>query len=313
MQQSKSPMQHPFILQPYNGMATRFRCPSCNKSVKTFSKYIDTSTGAHVNDMVGRCSREINCGYHYTPKQYFQDNSHFLPINNPVKQNQFIKAISGPPSYINPVQFQQTLKNYNDNNFVEYLIKLFGTSATQQLLQKYCIGTSRHWHGATIFWQIDNFKKIRSGKIMLYNPVSGKRVKKPYNHITWVHKLLNNPHYVLKQCLFGLHLLNGNTKPVAVVESEKTAIIASAYLPEFLWLATGSLNNLNKESCKPLTGCNVTLFPDLNGFGKWSLKADELSSITKFKVSNFLESIATSQEIEEGLDIADYLLQLPQL
>ena len=32
------------------------------------------------------------------------------------------------------------------------------------------------------------------------------------------------------------------TKPIALVESEKTALIASYYLPQFLWIASGGKN-----------------------------------------------------------------------
>jgi len=56
---------------------------------------------------------------------------------------------------------------------------------------------------------------------MLYSPTTGKRVKEPFNHITWVHKALKQPDFNLKQCLFGEHLLQDKTKPVAIVESEK--------------------------------------------------------------------------------------------
>ena len=52
----------------------------------------------------------------------------------------------------------------------------------------------------------------------------GKRLKskdgKPL--INWVHSALEIPKFNLKQCLFGLHLLNDNVKQVAIVESEKT-------------------------------------------------------------------------------------------
>lgn len=76
------------------------------------------------------------------------------------------------------------------------------------------------------------------------------------------------PDFELKQCLFGEHLLRDKAKPIAIVESEKTAIIASVYLPQFIWLAVGSLTNLNAEKCSVLKGRTVTLFPDLNGFEK---------------------------------------------
>jgi len=144
---------------------------------------------------------------------------------------------------------------------------------------------------------------------MLYSPTTGKRVKEPFNHITWVHKALKLPAFELKQCLFGEHLLQDKTKPVAIVESEKTAIIASVYLPQFIWLAAGSLTNLNADKCKVLAGRTVTLFPDLNGFDKWSSKVKELSPFATFIVSDLLECKATEAERNHGFDLADYLIR----
>ena len=49
---------------------------------------------------------------------------------------------------------------------------------------------------------------------------------------------------------------------MAIVESE-TVIIASVYLPGRIWLAAGSLTNLNPEICGVLKGRRVTLYPDI--------------------------------------------------
>ena len=64
--------------------------------------------------------------------------------------------------------------------------------------------------------------------------------------------------------------------PVAVVESEKMAIISSAYFPQFLWLAVEGLANLNIERCSILKGRTIVLFPDIHGFDQWNEKAKEL-------------------------------------
>lgn len=74
-------------------------------------------------------------------------------------------------------------------------------------MKRYKVGTSKYWDGATVFWQTDNQNKVRTGKIMLYNPETGKRIKEPYNHVTWVHSVLHKGDYNLKQCFFGEHLL----------------------------------------------------------------------------------------------------------
>ena len=48
-------------------------CPNCNK--KTLVLYIDVESNEYVSNIVGRCDREINCGYHYTAKSYFNNNN----------------------------------------------------------------------------------------------------------------------------------------------------------------------------------------------------------------------------------------------
>jgi hypothetical protein len=99
------------------------------------------------------------------------------------------------------------------------------------------------------------------------------------------------------------------TKPVAIVESEKTAIIASVYFPKFIWLAAGSKEGLTGEKCKVLSGRRVILFPDLNSFDKWLDKSKELSPLIHFRVYDLLERKASEEEKKQGLDLADYLIR----
>jgi len=302
--------EHKYILEPYKGMNTRYRCPSCQQRDKTFSLYIDTETGEHIHPTVGRCNRESNCGHHYTPKQYFQDNN--ISFDTPQPKAYKPRPVTPPQKPVSfiPVEvFKASLKAHETNHFVQFLINLFGVEVASQLVSRYFIATSKHWNGATVFWQIDTQGKIRTGKIMLYSPTSGKRVKEPYNHINWVHSVIKQAEFNLQQCLFGEHLLIDKTKPVAIVESEKTAVIASVYLPQFIWVAVGSLTNLNAEKCCILKGRTVTLFPDLNGFEKWSSKAKELSHLAIFTVSDLLERKATEAEKKQGFDLADYLIK----
>ena len=299
-----------FTLEPYKGMNTRYRCPSCNKG-RTFTRYIITEIGEHIHPTVGRCNREANCGYHYKPKQYFQDNQLSFDTQHPrTYQPRPIAPKPKPFTVIPADYFKASLKAYDNNHFVSYLQQLFGIETTNQLISRYFIGTSKHWEGSTVFWQVDNNGKIRTGKIMLYNPKSGKRIKQPLNHITWVHTALKLPDFVLNQCLFGEHLLKDKMKPVAIVESEKTAIIASVYLPQFIWLASGGLSNLNADKCQVLKGRTVVLYPDLKALDKWDAKAKELSHIAKFQVSSLLQSKASPEEIDAGFDLADYLIRL---
>ncbi len=302
-------MSYRFTLEPYKTMKTIHICPNCEK--RTFTRYIDTeSNNEYLHSNVGKCSRQIKCNYHYTPKQYFQDTN--FKIEYKFKPVQIVKQPPPKqPSFINPSLVDKSLEN-NDNNFIHFLeTKLFGKEITKELIKEYKIGTSNVWKGSTIFWQIDTNSKVKTGKIMLYNKDTGKRIKKPYNHINWVHKTEKINDFNLEQCYFGLHLINKyKDLPIAIVESEKTAIISSVYLPEFVWLACGSINNLTKEKTKVLKGRNVVLFPDLRGYQLWKNKIPQLSKLANYRISELLERKATEYEKKQGYDLADYLINL---
>ena len=64
---------HKYTLQPYKGKQTRYTCPKCNKPLQ-FTRYINTQTNEHLATNVGKCNREVKCGYHYKPGEYFKDN-----------------------------------------------------------------------------------------------------------------------------------------------------------------------------------------------------------------------------------------------
>ncbi len=115
----------------------------------------------------------------------------------------------------------------------------------------------------------------------------------------------------LSQCLFGEHLLSGNpAKPIAIVESEKSALIATHYMPEFLWLATGGMHGCFKaDAISVLKGRTVMLCPDLGAKEIWQSKMAKFSSVcSKVIISDTLEQCATDEQRKKELDIADFLL-----
>jgi rubredoxin len=295
--------EYRYILEPYTGRNSRHTCPQCGKPHE-FTRYIDTDTGEILADNVGRCNRIDQCGYHYTPKQYFADTG-IKPENAYTKPVHVIKQLE--PTFIPDEIFKQSLKGDEDNSLIKFFHSIFDTDTVNNLITRYKIGTSkRYGGGTTVFWQIDSQGKVRAGKLIKYAE-NGHRVHGKQN---WVHSVLNIDNFTLKQCLFGEHLLKGNPDAiVAIVESEKTAIIASVFIPEMVWLATGGAENLNKEKVKVLRGRNVILFPDASKDGriynKWKQKADEFG----FNISDLLEKEATPGQKADGVDIADFLIK----
>ena len=196
-----------------------------------------------------------------------------------------------------------------NGNLTEFLKSEFSNDEVFNAMQNYFItGTNYFWNNATVFWQINNKEQIQGAKIMLYDRFTGKRIKEPYNHINWLHKANKEPDFVLCQCLFGLHRINEDyQKTIAIVESEKTAIVMSIFLPEFIWLATGSKGNFKFELLAPLKKRNVIAFPDKGEYNNWLQKSIELTALGfKISVSDLIEQT----DFENGFDLADYYLNL---
>lgn len=280
----------------------KIRCPKCGE--KRFVQYKNNESNDLLPNTVGRCDREINCGYHFTPNQYFKEDVQLETISNltfiPKK-----KSTSHPDHYV-----ERSLKS--SDNFTKYLYTIFTFEEVKKVIETYKIGTSTHWKNSTIFWQIDNQNRVRAGKVILYDK-TGHRSK----YATWIHSILLKKKiittYHLNQCLFGLHLINTNTKPIAIVESEKTACIMSIRFPKYLWLATGGSNNIADKYFTTIKNRPIILFPDLSIdntiFEKWNKKTIELQKFGfNISSSTLLENIATKTDKQKGLDIADYFL-----
>jgi hypothetical protein len=304
-------------LEKYKGKDTRHQCPGCNDK-SSFVFYIDTEKNIPIHKTVGKCNHESGCGYHYTPKQYFNDND----IKNEFKPNQYIKPVE-PVRPMGVLSFDLVEKsNSYNSNFVRFLFEIFDHNSTinptiVRLCQMYALGATKAKE--VIFWQIDESGSVRTGKIMQYCPEIGKRQNVDWIHSRMIKANLLPADYNLKQCFFGQHLLKLNAvATVAIVESEKTAIIASGLMPDFVWIAAGQLQGLNIDKCKCLTGRNVVLFPDLSekkenrmtAFEVWSAKAAEIMKAYKCKiiVSDLLEIKATETDRQNGCDIADFLI-----
>ena len=318
-------------LEKYKGPGSRHTCPACGRKNK-FSRYLDTETGRHIADHVGRCDRESSCGYHLKPGEYFAEIGEYKNLRKPKIRG--IRWQGRRPENVSPgfgshkfatkkADFIEkrlliaSLRNYENSDFVQFLFDLFpfDTADVFEAVNEYKIGTGRN--AEAIFWQIDKGHQIRTGKLIAYDRSTGKRRKD--RSPNWIHSTLKQagqlPNtFELKQCFFGEHLLSKYPgRSVAIVEAEKTAVIASickGVFPDLVWLACGGLSNLKADSLSRIAnGRRLILFPDANGFDKWQAIASEArkKGIT-INVSGLLENQATDAEKREGLDLADYLI-----
>jgi hypothetical protein len=308
-------------LEPYKGRASRHECPQCHDK-HSFTYYLD-GTGQVIDKAVGKCNHENSCGYHYTPKEYYADN--------PQRKSDFtLPAVSRTPQHSEPpkepgrIPKEHIINSLSyDSDFVAFLCSIFDLDTLEsptivRLMNDYYLGATKD--KSVIFWQIDGNKRIRTGKIMQYDPETGKRIKNASGAIDWIHARLKKDgtlpdNFNLVQCLFGEHLLKRySDKVVALVESEKSALIGAGIWPQYVWLATGGKSQLSTDKLRVLSGRTVVMFPDTDTDGKtyalWCEKGQELEAVgCKVMVSETLEKNATQADKEVGIDIADWLVR----
>lgn len=306
-----------YELQKYRTRSDRHTCPKCGGR-HCFTYYVDEN-GHPLDKTVGRCDHESGCGYHYPPKEYFKDH---LELNHREKGNPIhIRGDKFMPyrkprdkSFgIIPMEYV-TRSRSNNSSLIHFIFSLQKDNEenVRRVLDDYRIGATKD--GSTIFWQIDIKGKVRTGKIISYNETDGHRIKD--KGADWVHSRLRKQgtlgeKWTLTQCLFGEHLLsnvaNAN-KVVAVVESEKTAIICAIQYPDCVWLATGGKSQLSADKMKVLTGRTVIFFPDVDGYQEWKERTKYFTFCRNVTVSDFLERNATEEDRANKIDIADLII-----
>jgi hypothetical protein len=307
----------------------RYTCPQCNQKGK-FKRYIDNESGTYIADIVGRCDRENNCDYHLKPKEYFErygtpndQREVTTPVNSQPNSFNTLRPPKRPEptafNYIEPTLLRKSLNHYDRNNLYLFLCRCFGEDIAVHVCARYLLGTSKYIDGSSVFWYIDSTGKVTDGKIMYYDdPKTGKRYKgdhlsKPA--VNWVHSLLRINDFNRKPCFYGEHLLKVEpAKPVLIVESEKTALIASVFFHDRIILATGGQQNLTDRLYWELfQGRQVQLIPDTakddKAFKEWKDKAEKLNKQFKLniQVSDFLNNKANETDKEKGEDLADFL------
>ena len=72
--------EYRFHLEKYR-YGSKIDCPNCGRK-RCFVRYIDEEGTVHFPSSVGKCDHEQSCGYHYTPREYFRDNSEAVSNND---------------------------------------------------------------------------------------------------------------------------------------------------------------------------------------------------------------------------------------
>lgn len=241
---------------------------------------------------------------------------------------------------------QKTMQGLAQDNLVKWILNDIRWDYVQSLrvmpvLAEYCVGHGKNGH--TIFWQIDEQKRVRTGKMMKYypqgHPKFGHRDKEASWNFDFIHSTLSrhwdeehgvmtdeppypfpniyNPDKQEPQLtFFGMHLLDkyGKSATVNIVESEKTAVLmAIAYGNHAtqIWMACGGLEMITRERLKPIIdrGRRIVLFPDRDGIEKWKVKAEQMH-YERLTIDTKPVTEWWKPEDGEKADIADVVIRI---
>ena len=180
-------------------------------------------------------------------------------------------------SAINPVRRDEMLCSLHRAWYSEHqFLRSLRTFTSPHHIRRSPIGLEPD--GSILFWYIGKDKTVWNAKRIMYVGFHRARDKPPH----YIYR--GNPTPLFGEWQTG----EENAKlPVALVESEKTAVVMSFVAPDKLWLATGGASSLSRERASALAGRMVQIFPD----------ADEAGLTGAAQMQRTLEPIAKSASI----------------
>lgn len=167
--------------------------------------------------------------------------------------------------------------------------------------QRYYLGKTKS--GLPIFWMIDDMLTPLDAHI---------------GSTAWMSTLLKAREpliasWQVTHCLFGLHLLRVAGGGVCVVEAEKSAVLLSELLPEYVWMAYATTAHLSPELFAPLQGHKVILFPRTDPTLSTYLFFKDLAALVRQRyglditVDTTLEKRASPSQKDRCIDLVDFL------
>jgi hypothetical protein len=271
----------------------KYHCPGCTK--KTLVRYVFTGTKDYAGEEFGRCDRENNCGYHRVP-----GNDIAQPLNPKIKQK-----LPAPTLLVPSEDFLKKVSTTTAPNFQNFCTSKLGISTDH--LKRWGVGG--HWKFTAFI--LATRKEVVNVKFVAYTP-EGKRDKTegtagapkftPYylgraylrsQKIETDNARLEDwqDYFKFARCFYGEHLWDAD-KNTCIVESEKTAVIAAFFFPQYNWLATGGNNGMTFEQ-----------FSLFNGYRNriWNIVDNDTAGFAKSKTMQWLDKMAEMRDNPEEI------------
>lgn len=234
-----------------------------------------------------------------------------------------------PPRYFN-AEAEAMAAELEQTNLFKFLCRLWEAAEVRRVMEAYKVGrghfinaprsrfnTSDEWSmnpqpcrlqnslASNSFPSIDTAGNCHAIKIIPYPATDHHRIQDAQPDkakLYWIKPEQNPGAY------FGTHLLpQYPAAPVAVVESEKSALIGCLFCPAYVWIATQTLSNFKPcREMEALAGRELHIFPDTDGMELWRAKAAALTS-AGYDIK-FRDEVMKLFPAESKLDIADFII-----
>lgn len=311
---------------PKSGQWTCFACGAKGRDIFSFVAQMEgLNTDSDFPEVVRRAAAA--CGLSYL----IGDNKQTEPTTRLHQLAPTAPRHKAPPRYLT-AEADAMAAEVEQTNLYKFLCRIWEAAEVRRVMVAYKVGrghfinapksrfnASDDWSmnpqpcrlqnslASNSFPSIDTAGNVHAVKIIPYPATDHHRIKEAQPDkatLYWIKPEQNEGAY------FGTHLLPlYPAKPVAIVESEKSAIIGSLFAPEYVWLATAGATNLNAKhpGLKALEGRILHLFPDADKLKEWRSAADDLRA-AGFSV-HFRNEVMGRYPAEAKCDIADLMIK----
>lgn len=234
-----------------------------------------------------------------------------------------------PPRYFN-IEAESMAQEIEQTNLYKFLCRLWDANEVKRVMRMYLVGRGHYINApkskfnasddwamnprpcrlqnslaSNSFPSIDNAGNVHAIKIIPYPLTDHHRIKDAQPdkaELYWIKPEQNPGSY------FGTHLLTLRpAAPVAVVESEKSAIIGALFAPQYVWIAVQSKTEFKPgHKLEALVGRTLHIFPDTDGMMLWREQIAALTSAGYVMILR--DEVMKLFPAESKLDIADVII-----
>lgn len=319
-----------FIAKPDNSGRWKWKCLACDKKGSDIFAFVAEVEGLNTRtdfaEVARRAAAVCGLGYMLSDTEGVTDNYTPTPRAKAPKQ----AATATAPRYFN-AEVERMAQEVEQTNLFTYLCRLWDAAEVRRVMEAYKVGrgyyisapNSRYNSTADYlisekprrlqnsincnsFPSIDTAGNCHAVKIIPYPTTDHHRLTQEQPDrpaMDWIKPEQNAGAY------FGTHLLPLRpAAPVAVVESEKSAIIGTLFAPAYVWIATQGKGNFEPKhpSQAALRGRELHIFPDADGLQAWGEIAAQLRAQGCRVI--FRDEVIKLLPAESKADIADVII-----